>query len=124
MSGTAPKETPRYGIVETYYPQFLDMLEAAAAAHHGVVDEVGKAYDPGEVLLGDCRAKIRLEHGFLRVKCDACSHEHMVAFNCKRSGFCPSCGARRMIEAAAHLVDHVLPEQPIRHVGVPPAVAC
>ena len=29
-------------------------------------------------------------------------------------GFCPSCGARRMIESAAHRVDHVLPEQPIR----------
>ena len=55
-----------------------------------------------------------LEHGFLRVKCDACSHEHRVAFSCKRRGFCPSCGARRMVESAAHLVDHVLPEQPIR----------
>ncbi|MDE0064037.1 MAG: hypothetical protein OXP09_01900 [Gammaproteobacteria bacterium] len=28
MSGTAPKETPLYGIVETYYPQFLARLEA------------------------------------------------------------------------------------------------
>ena len=26
----------------------------------------------------------------------------------------PSCGARRMAETAAHLVEHVLPEQPIR----------
>jgi hypothetical protein len=40
----------------------------------------------------------------------------------KRRGFCPSCGARRMIETSAHLVDHVLPEVPVRHVGVPPAV--
>jgi ribosomal protein S27E len=55
-----------------------------------------------------------LEHGFLRVKCEACSHEYLVAFSCKRRGFCPSCGARRMIESAAHLVDHVLPGQPIR----------
>jgi hypothetical protein len=22
-------------------------------------------------------------------------HEHLVAFSCKRRGFCPSCGARR-----------------------------
>ena len=55
-----------------------------------------------------------LEHGFLRVKCGACSRERLVAFSCKRRGFCPSCGARRMIESAAHLVDHVLPEQPVR----------
>ena len=55
-----------------------------------------------------------LEHGFLRVKCDGCRHEHLVAFSCKRPGFCPSCGARRMVESAAHLVDHVFPEAPVR----------
>ena len=43
----------------------------------------------------------RLEHGFLRVKCSRCRHEHLVAFSCKRRGFCPSCGARRMVETAA-----------------------
>ena len=55
-----------------------------------------------------------LEHGFLRVKCDARRHERLVAFSCKRRGFCPSRGARRMVESAAHLVDHAPPEQPIR----------
>jgi hypothetical protein len=54
------------------------------------------------------------EHGFLRVQCSECHHEHLVAFSCKRRGFCPSCGARRMAESAALLVDEVLPEQPIR----------
>jgi hypothetical protein len=29
-------------------------------------------------------------------------------------GFCPSCGARRMVDLAAHLVDHVFPEVPVR----------
>jgi len=37
-----------------------------------------------------------------------------VAFSCKRRGFCPSCGARRMVDSAAHLVDEVLPKRPIR----------
>jgi hypothetical protein len=55
-----------------------------------------------------------LEHGFLRVKCDACQAEKLVAFSCKRRGFCPSCGARRMAETAALLVDDVLPQQPVR----------
>lgn len=55
-----------------------------------------------------------LAHGFLRVKCMGCHHEHLVAFSCKRRGFCPSCGARRMSETAAHLVDEVLPVQNIR----------
>ena len=56
----------------------------------------------------------RLEYGLLRVKCDACQHEKPVAFSCKHRGFCPSCGARRMADTAAHLFEHVLPEQPIR----------
>jgi len=56
----------------------------------------------------------RLEHGFLRVRCEDCKHEHLVAFSCKRRGFCPSCGARRMAESAALLVDDVFPREPIR----------
>jgi len=31
-----------------------------------------------------------------------------------RSGFCPSCGARRMAQTAAHLLDHVIPHVPVR----------
>jgi ribosomal protein S27E len=50
----------------------------------------------------------RLEYGFLRVRCEDCHHERLVAFSCKRRGFCPSCGARRMAESAALLVDLVL----------------
>ena len=53
----------------------------------------------------------RLEQGFLRVRCEACHHERLVAFSCKKSGFCPSCGARRMAESAALLVDDVLPRE-------------
>lgn len=56
----------------------------------------------------------RLEHGFLRVGCESCHVEHLVVFSCKHRGFCPSCGARRMAESAALLVDQVLPEQPMR----------
>ncbi len=54
-----------------------------------------------------------LAYGFLRVRCADCAHEKLVAFSCKRRGFCPSCGARRMAESAAHLVDQVIPRVPI-----------
>jgi ribosomal protein S27E len=50
----------------------------------------------------------RLEHGFLRVRCTSCHQEQLVAFSCKRRRFCPSCGARRMAESAALLVDDAL----------------
>lgn len=55
-----------------------------------------------------------LEQGFLRVQCDTCHAEHLVAFSCKRRGYSPSCGARRMAESAALLVDEVLPHVPMR----------
>ncbi len=56
----------------------------------------------------------RLENGFVRVACESCRHEILLAFSCKRRGFCPSCGARRMAETAALLVDDVIPHKPIR----------
>lgn len=37
-----------------------------------------------------------------------------MAFSCKGRGFCPGCGGRRMAERAAHLVDRVLPDVPVR----------
>jgi hypothetical protein len=51
-----------------------------------------------------------LDHGFLRVVCEQCRAERLVAFSCKQRGFCPSCGARRMAERARHLVVEVVAE--------------
>jgi hypothetical protein len=57
----------------------------------------------------------RLEHGFLRVRCERCHTGHLVAFSsCKKRGFCPNRGARRMADSAALLVDEVFPAQPVR----------
>jgi Transposase zinc-binding domain len=44
-----------------------------------------------------------LAHGFLRLRCGDCAHDKLVAFS-----------ARRMSETAAHLVDHVIPQVPVR----------
>src|SRR5437016_8701947 len=55
-----------------------------------------------------------LSRGFARVRCEGCAFERLVPFSCKRRGFCPSCGGRRMAELAAHLVDAVLPHVPVR----------
>jgi hypothetical protein len=54
-----------------------------------------------------------LAHGFVRVRCEACGHDRLVAFSCKGRGFCPSGGGRRMADTATHLVDRVLPEVPV-----------
>lgn len=99
-----PEHTLLYQIVDEYYPAF-----AALMAEQGreLPSYVQREFE--EFL--KCG---RLEHGFLRVRCSSCHAEHLVAFSCKRRGFCPSCGARRMAESAALLVDEVLPEQPMR----------
>jgi hypothetical protein len=55
-----------------------------------------------------------LAHGFLRLHCDACGCDRLVPFACKGRGFCPAWGGRRMADNAAHLVDRVLPEVPVR----------
>lgn len=55
-----------------------------------------------------------LAHGFTRLRCADCAFERLLPFSCKRRGFCPSCGGRRMAEHAASLVDEVLPRVPVR----------
>lgn len=99
-----PEQTLLYQIIEQHYPAFKEVM---AAQGKPLPWHVQQEFD-------DYLKCGRLEHGFLRVQCTECHHEHLVAFSCKRRGFCPGCGARRMAESAALLVDEVLPEQPIR----------
>jgi hypothetical protein len=62
-----------------------------------------------------------LAHGFLRMGCDICQKEVLLAFSCMRRRFCPSCAGRRMAQTAAHLVECVIPWVPTRQwvVSVP-----
>ncbi|MEO2139824.1 MAG: transposase, partial [Thermoleophilia bacterium] len=52
--------------------------------------------------------------GFARFRCVGCGFDRLVPFSCKSRALCPSCGGRRMTERAAHLVDHVFPQVPVR----------
>jgi ribosomal protein S27E len=99
-----PERTLLYQIVEQHYPAFVTHM---AQQERPLPDYVQQEFE-------DYLRCGSLEHGFLRVRCDTCHAEHLVAFSCKRRGFCPSCGARRMVESAALLVDGVFPEQPVR----------
>jgi ribosomal protein S27E len=102
--GHRPERTLLYQLVEEYYPAFKAHQAAQGNALPGYVEQEFEGF----LKCG------RLEYGFLRVRCDTCHAERLVAFSCKRRGFCPSCGARRMAESAALLVDEVFPEQPVR----------
>ena len=56
----------------------------------------------------ECNAAIATRKGWSRLAVPT------VGALGERRGFCPSCGARRMAESAALLVDEVLPHQPMR----------
>jgi hypothetical protein len=55
-----------------------------------------------------------MARGFARFRCRQCARELLVAFSCKGRGFCPSCCGRRMCTLAAHLVDGVFGDLPVR----------
>ena len=99
-----PEATLLYQLVDEHYSAFAERMAVHGTPLPAYVQREFEDY----LKCG------RLEHGFLRVRCASCHAEHLVAFSCKRRGFCPSCGARRMAESAALLVDEVLPEAPMR----------
>jgi hypothetical protein len=99
-----PEESVLYGVVQTELETFLARAQARERPVPRFVEHE---------LRGFLRCGI-LAHGFVRVHCDGCGLDRVVAFSCKGRGFCPSCGGRRMADTAAHLVDRVLPEVPVR----------
>ncbi len=99
-----PEDTLLYQIVEENYPALVEQLNEQGKFLPDHVRREFEAY----LKCG------RLEHGFLRVRCDCCHFERLVAFSCKKRGICPSCGARRMAESATLLADEVFPDVPLR----------
>jgi len=100
-----PEETPLYQCLREHLAPFLAGTAEGDRVVPGFVQRELEAYL-------DCGI---LERGCLRVRCPECGFDRLVGFSCKgRAGICPSCGARRMAELAAHLCDHVLPEVPFR----------
>ena len=100
-----PEQTTLYRLVQQHAATFFAQAETETGADlpQFVKDEFDAFLECGI-----------LAHGFLRLRCGDCGHDKLVAFSCKRRGFCPSCGARRMAQTAAHLVDHVIPHVPVR----------
>jgi hypothetical protein len=101
-----PDETVLYQVLQAHLETFNARVEGEGASTHWpgfVKRELASFLDCGV-----------LARGFCRFRCEQCGKDEVVAFSCKGRGFCPSCGGRRMAEEAAHLVDHVLPEVPIR----------
>jgi hypothetical protein len=99
-----PEDTTLHAVVREQLETFLTRARERDRPVPGFVEQELRAYLACGILA----------NGFLRLHCDACQLDRLVPFSCKRRGFCPSCGGRRMADTAAHLVDCVLPEVPIR----------
>ena len=95
-----PEQTPLYRLVREHYETFVAEVDGLPQF---VKDEFAAYLECGI-----------LACGFLRLTCEGCARDTLVAFSCKRRGICPSCGTRRMAETAAYLVDHILPRVPVR----------
>lgn len=74
-----PEHTLFYRIIAQHYPALVEHL---AAQSKPLPDSIQQEFE-------DYLRCGRLEHGFLRVRCESCHTENLVAFNCKRRGFCP-----------------------------------
>jgi Putative transposase/Transposase zinc-binding domain len=99
-----PAESILYGVVAGHVETFLEAQRRRDRRVPRLVErELRSFFDCG--VLGS---------GFLRLHCDACRQDRLVPYSCKGRGFCPSCGGRRMADTAAHLVDRVFPEVPVR----------
>ena len=99
-----PEQTTLYRLVQQHAATFFAQAEETTSARlpQFVRDEC-------DVFL-ECGI---LAPGFLRLRCGDCGHDKLLVFSCKRRGFCPSCGARRMSQTAAHLVEHVIGRVPV-----------
>jgi hypothetical protein len=108
-----PSRTVLYKVIVAHLETFLASLDADPAATGLPAYVQREFYDYLQCGI--------LAHGFLRLGCDTCKHEMLLAFSCKRRGFCPSCAGRRMAQTAAHLVERVIPWAPTRQwvVSVP-----
>lgn len=112
MATLAPAYTPRRPTETVLYGVVREQLETFLRWTRETYDKPLPRYVEEEL-----RAYLRcgvFAHGFVRMHCDACGHDLLVAFSCKGRSMCPSCAGRRMANTAAHLVDRVLPDVPVR----------
>jgi len=100
-----PEKTVLYRVVQNHLATFLARAEERGRTIPWFVKrELERFLDCGI-----------LSRGFVRVWCESCRFEYLVALSCKGRGWCASCGGRRMTETAAHLVDRVFPNKvPVR----------
>ncbi len=105
-----PQASPLFRLVEDHFRTLQLVYDERFAPTYGtwraVVGEVADKFLACGIL----------EHGFARVRCDACAHEYLLAFSCKARYFCPSCHAKRLALWTLWLEETLLTPVPHRQV--------
>ena len=74
-----PEEEPLYQVLAEHLETFLERTLSDDRQLPAYVEQELRAYL-------DCGI---LAHGFLRVRCEDCEQDRVVAFSCQRRSFCP-----------------------------------
>ena len=99
-----PEKEPLYQVLAEHLETFIERTRSSDRQLPAHVEKELRAYLECGIL----------QKGFLRVRCEECGEDRVVAFSCQRRAFCPSCMGRRMADTAARLTDEVLPRVPVR----------
>ena len=85
-----PQASPLFRLMSDHLPRLQTVYD----------DRFAREYGPWRPVVAQVAEKFLacgvLEHGFARIRCDACAHEYLLAFSCKCRYFCPSCHAKRL----------------------------
>ncbi|MBM4436229.1 MAG: transposase zinc-binding domain-containing protein [Actinobacteria bacterium] len=79
-AATSPEESVLYQIVSAHWPDFRQKADDAGGLQRFVVREFEEYLRCG-----------LLEHGLVRLACQRCGHEMVVAFSCKSRAWCRPC---------------------------------
>jgi hypothetical protein len=85
-----PQASPLFRLVSDHLQRLQTVYDERFACEYGpwrpVVAQVADKFLACGVL----------EHGFARIRCEACTHEYLLAFSCKCRYVCPSCPAQAL----------------------------
>ena len=105
-----PQASPLFRLVQDHLHRLQTVYDERFAHEYG----------PWRPVVGQVADKFLacgiLEHGFARIRCDACAHEYLLAFSCRGRYFCPSCHAKRLALWAQWLDATLLAPVPHRQV--------
>ena len=104
MAPAAHATSAALGVHKPRCPQASPLFRLVQDQLHRVQtvydERFAREYGPWRPVVGEVTDKFlacgMLEHGFARIRCDACAHEYLLAFSCKCRYFCPSCHAKRL----------------------------